>query len=323
MMSMPPYVSLRGIFLLLMVCTIAACNTTQQRKTEPPKPRPVYEPQEQSQQQSQQQQAQQQQAQHQQSQQRRSQQQSQAAQQQTYMSPSEDAAEVEVEEIRTDGQADEPRQPQQSQQARAPGTRSSDKRRQGNDAGGAAAPRYAESNSGQRDPAQSGGMVMLPPGTNSSADEDMIGPQINIGARTEAEQIAALDGELSSQMASFDERMRRARAAAEAQKMQQIGGGGRTGMQGGRGQRYEIDSQQRGGGGAAATSTGLGNTPDLTGETSGAHQPVVIAARPANIPDGRDDDIVARQLREAATKESDPVLREKLWEEYRKYKAGL
>ena len=34
-------------------------------------------------------------------------------------------------------------------------------------------------------------------------------------------------------------------------------------------------------------------------------------------------DIVARQLREAATKEADPILREKLWKEYRKYKAGL
>lgn len=33
-----------------------------------------------------------------------------------------------------------------------------------------------------------------------------------------------------------------------------------------------------------------------------------------------DDDIVARQLREAAEKETDPELREKLWEEYRRYK---
>jgi hypothetical protein len=41
---------------------------------------------------------------------------------------------------------------------------------------------------------------------------------------------------------------------------------------------------------------------------------------PSDIPDGRDDDIVARQLREAATKETDPELRERLWEEYRKYK---
>ncbi|MGI9245900.1 MAG: hypothetical protein ACR2I8_04250, partial [Steroidobacteraceae bacterium] len=41
---------------------------------------------------------------------------------------------------------------------------------------------------------------------------------------------------------------------------------------------------------------------------------------PSDIPDGRDDDIVARQLREAATKETDPELRERLWDEYRKYK---
>lgn len=41
---------------------------------------------------------------------------------------------------------------------------------------------------------------------------------------------------------------------------------------------------------------------------------------PADIPSGSDDDIVARQIREAASKEQDPVLREKLWDEYRKYK---
>ncbi len=34
------------------------------------------------------------------------------------------------------------------------------------------------------------------------------------------------------------------------------------------------------------------------------------------------DDIVARQLREAAEKETDPELKKKLWEEYRKYKEG-
>lgn len=41
---------------------------------------------------------------------------------------------------------------------------------------------------------------------------------------------------------------------------------------------------------------------------------------PADIPDGSDDDVVARQIREAALKEKDPKLREKLWQEYRKYK---
>jgi hypothetical protein len=37
----------------------------------------------------------------------------------------------------------------------------------------------------------------------------------------------------------------------------------------------------------------------------------------------QDDDIVARQLREAAEKETDPALKEKLWKEYYDYKKGL
>ena len=41
---------------------------------------------------------------------------------------------------------------------------------------------------------------------------------------------------------------------------------------------------------------------------------------PKDIPDAKDDDIVARQLRDAAMHEEDPVLKEKLWDEYRKYK---
>lgn len=43
---------------------------------------------------------------------------------------------------------------------------------------------------------------------------------------------------------------------------------------------------------------------------------------PGDIPDGSDDDIVARQIREAAMAEADPELREALWDEYRKYKKG-
>lgn len=43
---------------------------------------------------------------------------------------------------------------------------------------------------------------------------------------------------------------------------------------------------------------------------------------PEGVPDGSDDDIVARQIREAAMNETDPVLREKLWREYINYKKG-
>ena len=43
---------------------------------------------------------------------------------------------------------------------------------------------------------------------------------------------------------------------------------------------------------------------------------------PTDIPDAKDDDIIARQLREAALQESDPELKEKLWAEYQRYKKG-
>ena len=43
-------------------------------------------------------------------------------------------------------------------------------------------------------------------------------------------------------------------------------------------------------------------------------------ATAGNIPDGSDDDIVARRLRKAAEQETDPELKEKLWKEYIEYK---
>lgn len=48
-----------------------------------------------------------------------------------------------------------------------------------------------------------------------------------------------------------------------------------------------------------------------------------VITSPGRVPGGgNDDDVVARQLREAAEKEQDPLLKEKLWNEYRKYKAS-
>jgi hypothetical protein len=41
---------------------------------------------------------------------------------------------------------------------------------------------------------------------------------------------------------------------------------------------------------------------------------------PDDIDDGQGDDIVLRQIRDAAMKEKDPVLRERLWDEYRRIK---
>ena len=43
---------------------------------------------------------------------------------------------------------------------------------------------------------------------------------------------------------------------------------------------------------------------------------------PNDLPDAKDDDIIARQLREAAMSENNPELKEKLWDEYRRYKGA-
>jgi hypothetical protein len=60
-----------------------------------------------------------------------------------------------------------------------------------------------------------------------------------------------------------------------------------------------------------------GNAPSATNQQPGA------GAIPDDIPSPQGDDIVAKQLREAATFEQDPELRAKLWEEYKRYKEGL
>ena len=54
--------------------------------------------------------------------------------------------------------------------------------------------------------------------------------------------------------------------------------------------------------------------------TAGMTQEEIEERTPEDIAVLVDDDIIARQLREAALTEEDPALRERLWEEYRKYK---
>ena len=59
-----------------------------------------------------------------------------------------------------------------------------------------------------------------------------------------------------------------------------------------------------------------------TGQASSGPEQVdsEIIPIPDDIDDGQGDDIVLRQIRDAAIKERDPILREKLWDEYRRIK---
>jgi hypothetical protein len=71
--------------------------------------------------------------------------------------------------------------------------------------------------------------------------------------------------------------------------------------------------------GAAAGGGKRGDTPGASQETGGWGSGGT-GAPPSAYPSSSDDDIVARQLREAAEKETDPVLKAKLWKEYEEYK---
>lgn len=83
-----------------------------------------------------------------------------------------------------------------------------------------------------------------------------------------------------------------------------------------------IEQTAAGGG----TNSGGGSLPDTTPgrtDTRAVTMPgPVTTVLPADIPDARDDDVVARQLREAAMAESDPELRQALWDDYRRYTSG-
>ena len=150
---------------------------------------------------------------------------------------------------------------------------------------------------------------------------------------SEEEAVAVLDGQFDASMAVFDGMIVNERTAAQAIESEfpeegdagndsplyeeadisedSDSTGGLAGNAEEPGENDSVFSDVQGDRGTSTASNG-GNVPS---NQSGARAPT-------DIPDGRDDDIVARQIREAALKEQDPVLREKLWEEYRKYKKG-
>ena len=137
------------------------------------------------------------------------------------------------------------------------------------------------------------------------------GPQAR-GAMTPAERAAVLDERLRRGYETFDgfilsERERaqnESNAAGSAQP-----GGGPTGGGGGQNQPQTLEEASGQPSGAVVTSQSASTRPEEN----------QTFAPPEDIPSGRDDDVVARQIREAAMSEPDPELREALWDEYRNY----
>jgi hypothetical protein len=157
----------------------------------------------------------------------------------------------------------------------------------------------------------------------------------------EGDELGALDHELDDSLAAFDEMLLKEleeirsesankmrdlaqEAAAAAQRLREKGVAVDTSSSeatsdaqegAAESKQSEISSEK-----GEETQTGTekhrqeGSRGEGKGQTSTQNQP--------SRPSGHDDDIVARQIREAAEKETDPELKEKLWKEYEDYKKG-
>jgi hypothetical protein len=164
--------------------------------------------------------------------------------------------------------------------------------------------------------------------------------------QTPQEQVAALDRMLNAGLGEYDEKLlheqERIKAATPNDNSDAGGDGGAgdggagDGSQGdgSEGEGSEGEGSEDGSEGEGQETEGSpgGNRPgDQSGDqrsggpedgSTGSADQGSDSDQPSDIPDGSDDDVVARQLREAAENETDPELKAKLWEEYRRYKRG-
>jgi hypothetical protein len=155
--------------------------------------------------------------------------------------------------------------------------------------------------------------------SEESGDAQEEAPTIPARQATGEEQKNELEEELETLISEFDELMLEQQDTLKQQQAARQARG---------------DCQGTSGGSEEAAAGGTGEEAD-TGEPGDGQMPA--EAEPGSGPgvekqgempefekgaigDGSDDDVVARQLREAAEAETDPVLKAKLWEEYKKYK---
>jgi len=131
---------------------------------------------------------------------------------------------------------------------------------------------------------------------------------------TADERAERLGQELDESIEGFDGMLQEEQSEISAAGRNTEGfGEGTTGASGG---GISLGEQASG----AAGSISVANTSvSRESPTAGMSQEEIRARTPDDIPILVDDDIIARQLREAALVEEDPALRDRLWEEYRKY----
>ncbi|MDR0780155.1 MAG: hypothetical protein LBF16_05600 [Pseudomonadales bacterium] len=178
-----------------------------------------------------------------------------------------------------------------------------------------------------------------------SSDDPFAGLGQPGGGTSLAERRAALDARLQQSYGALDGVI-----VAEREKGQSAAGGGNGGSNGdGQDEEGAGGAAGAGAGGDELASSGFGGASGLDLRLPGAGSALAVNgggsnsgsgympgpatrqgdydniaggptfAPPPDIPTATNDDVVARQLREAAMREPDAPLREKLWNEYRKY----
>jgi hypothetical protein len=170
--------------------------------------------------------------------------------------------------------------------------------------------------------------------------------QIDIRSeKSRSEVTGEMIEELNGSLGEFDEKLLREQERVKAKTPRATGhagtGGGAAGAAGSNGGSGESDqdgneSENKA---AAERSEGkdkAGDARQQSGQTDERGAPVAgnkevsskpgtgtTSSTPKDIPDGSDDDVVARQIREAAENETDPELKAKLWKEYKRYKEAI
>jgi len=185
-----------------------------------------------------------------------------------------------------------------------------------------------------RSPAAAAGTPAMPGATPPSAGS----------GEDPADRLKVLDRQFNESLAGFDEMLLKelrliqaastkrmkglAEAAADAGRQAGEKGGGASSAEKGstaetEGSGTEVSGSEKGAGTEQAkTSEGRGKPGGAAGAGQGAGGwgSGGSGAPPSSYTPSPDDDIVARQLREAAEKETDPELKAKLWKEYEEYK---
>ena len=164
------------------------------------------------------------------------------------------------------------------------------------------------------------------PPTSESPAGSSYSPLKPLSVKTEDEKTGDLEQKLDESLSAFDGRLLREKKVLDEQRRESglagdaLGTGAEEEM--GTAGREDADSAAHSEGGSASEAGRMPSPGSPTERERRAGRASSPSPTPPDIPDARDDDIVARQLREAAENEKDPALREKLWEEYRKYKSG-